>query len=230
MRTSTLHTERSRSKGIPEVADLLQSLVVYTVYKAPYRQSTAKIHKLLYLADLVHYERYRRTVTGKEFLSWHYGPWSPDVQGAILGLEEKEILSIQPKRTRWGKEARVPQPKAKKVRVRLPDDLEGTLGEVLKKWGAESPQVIMAYARSTLPYLLAEDGDRIDLTVLDSPKVVKRKLEALRRRLEKKVGREPRARRGPIASETDPLFYETAPLRRSATEAILGGSGADEGT
>jgi len=206
---------------IPKIDDWLESLILYLLYHAPYRQSAVKLQKLLYLCDLLHYTKYGHPLTRVPFKSYFYGPYSDIIEEKVRELEEKEILKYKEVITPKGYTARVPTPLSKRVFLKkLPEEAKETMKEVVRRWGDKPPSEITAYVKSTLPYLLAKFGETIDFTVIQTEAPHIREFEPAWQVSEISPPKKKKCKTSKPRG-VDPLFHITAPLRSSANRLVL---------
>lgn len=146
--------------------EILKNLVVYFTYKVP-RLSKTKLVKLIYLADRLHYEKTKQTISDLDYINYYYGPWSPEIEKAV---EEQcgEAIEIEFVTTAKGDVANIHKPKKTEIKVRFPDkSISKTLDEIIKKWGNSSLADILKFVKTSTPFIESNYMDPIDFMLLD---------------------------------------------------------------
>ena len=69
----------------------LEAAIEYVLRKSRRRLTRTEIVKYLYLADLSHFERYGRTLTGLDYSYYYYGPFNRDILNALERMDGKSI-------------------------------------------------------------------------------------------------------------------------------------------
>ena len=130
--------------------------LVHVAWRLRLPLSTTRLMKLLYLAEVYHKELYGERLTDADFVSWDYGPFSVDVLRAEERLLAAGLIDLDRCQTRGGHTASVPRPRVKIGGLRLSDSAGEVLRLVLLEWGKKDTDELVAFAKQTLPYVLAE--------------------------------------------------------------------------
>lgn len=146
---------------------ILKNLIVYFTFKIKNLTPT-KLVKLIYLADLFHYKKYRCTISNILFFHSHYGPWHPIIEQTVLE-ECGELIEIESIHTKKGEVIRIHKPKIKKTSIEFPrKEIFETLDLVVEKWGNIPLNNIIKYIKSNTPFIEAKKGDTIDFMLVDT--------------------------------------------------------------
>ena len=149
-----------------ERKEILKNLIVYFTFKVPNITPT-KLIKLIYLADLLHYEKHRRKISNVEFFNYHYGPWHPIIELMVV-KECGELVEIKSVQTRKGEVIKIHKPKVKEANISFPGEgIFDTLKAVVNKWGDVNTNKIVKYIKNRSPFIETCKGQVIDFTFLD---------------------------------------------------------------
>ena len=81
------------------VAPDLVSYVVQRVQEREGELSKTKLVKLLYLIDVEHYRRFRKTLTDLTWYFYHYGPYAFELESVLrnmpFGFDEEEVVTAK---------------------------------------------------------------------------------------------------------------------------------------
>lgn len=151
--------------------NVLQNAITYLCFKAKTLSQT-KVMKLIYLADVYHMERYGSRLTEAPFKCWYYGPFSEEVDSEIEHLCGAGILKQELYQTRSGHTAEIPKPHINKTRVELSEEAVCILDEIIDEWGDSSTEDVVAYAKTSLPFIGTPFGKQIDFSRTDLVKEI----------------------------------------------------------
>ena len=78
---------------------MLKELIAYVVEKVSRLTGMAptktQLMKLLYLIDYTHHEQYGETLSGAQYVRYLYGPYSVDVERALMDMERTGEVHIE---------------------------------------------------------------------------------------------------------------------------------------
>ncbi len=147
--------------------NILKNLIVYFTFKVD-KLTPTKLVKLIYLADLDHYKKYRCTISEVPFYSYHYGPWHHIID-RVMQEECGELIEVESVQTRKGDVIRIHKAKVAQASIKFPrPEMFKTLDEVVKKWGRISTKKIVEHIKSTTPFIETKKGDTIDFMLVDT--------------------------------------------------------------
>lgn len=147
--------------------EILKNLIVYFTFKVD-KLTPTKLVKLIYLADLDHYKKYRYTISEVPFYSYHYGPWHHIID-KVVQEECGELIEVESIQTRKGDVIRIHKPKVDQASIEFPrSEMFETLNEVVEKWGRISTKKIIEHIKSASPFIETEKGQFIDFMLVDS--------------------------------------------------------------
>ena len=103
-----------------------------------------KLLKLLYLADIEHYRKHSKTLTGFDWIFYWYGPWAAEYDELLVDLERTDSIEIEP----WDKD------ELTGFRIRLSEsrDLNTVIADADEYYRIQ--RVIDTWADRSLPDLL----------------------------------------------------------------------------
>jgi hypothetical protein len=103
-----------------------------------------------------------QTITGVDYISYDYGPWTPDFYLALEGVEEiREKIGLTSfGDIRYDYAGAVPE---YRVQHLSKDELR-ILEQVNSEWGNASLRRILDYVYSTPPFVNTGFGERIDFS------------------------------------------------------------------
>ncbi len=78
----------------PETLDLALALLSRAQDKG-HRLNKTKLLKLMYLADIEHFRKNGKTLTGFEWIFFLYGPWSAEYDFLLAELERRDFINIE---------------------------------------------------------------------------------------------------------------------------------------
>lgn len=140
----------------------IRDIIVYFTYNTKYL-TEIRLNKLIYLAELYSIEKLGKRLLDIDFISYHYGPYSPDI--ATIGEAiSGEDITIEYELANTGHYANFYRTTQEKTCVKhLTVEEFGVLGDIVRdfKYGS-TPQIVEAAKRSE-PYLKTNFGDVIDL-------------------------------------------------------------------
>jgi uncharacterized protein YwgA len=117
--------------------------------------------KLLYLVDLVAKYRLGKTITGSCYFNCFFGPYSEEIQNAIISLTKKGLLLDKPVLTNVGQahdyDVKFESPPA----LPLKKEEKIILDEILKKFGNISLEELVAMTYQTPPMKTAKPEELI---------------------------------------------------------------------
>lgn len=70
----------------------LQKVIIYLARKGLFDLTRTKLVKLLYLIDLEYWTRKKKTLTGLNYVSYYYGPYSEEIIDAIQELQKDQVI------------------------------------------------------------------------------------------------------------------------------------------
>jgi len=83
----------------PEGREVLKELIAYVIKKVTHLTGRAptktQLMKLLYLIDYTHYERYEQTLSGAQYMRYLYGPYSMDIERALMEMEQTGDVHVE---------------------------------------------------------------------------------------------------------------------------------------
>ena len=142
-----------------KIFSLLEQVILYLVARLTGKRilvGRTRIMKLLYLADLVAKYRLGKTITGSRYYYYFFGPYSDEVQKAIISLTAKGVLQDNPVLTNAG------QAHDYKVKVQdlpklpLTKKEKAILDEIISKFGRRKLEEIIKTAYQTPPMKTAQ--------------------------------------------------------------------------
>ena len=180
-----------------------------------------QLMKLMYLLDLEYYRRYSKTVSEVEWIYYHHGPYSPQLDG-MLGVlpdvEESEFVSRAGRKGyTYSSEADVDRNEQELIAV-FGNSTKSVLDRVLDRWALEDLWVLLDYVYfETEPMQDAHRGEPLDFSkvipaearMLALPKTEfpKEKLVKLRQRLAESRPKR-REIRTPTPASYDSVYFE----------------------
>ncbi len=143
-------------------SEKLKECLVYFVLKHSGKIQRTKLVKLVYLSDLLSYQKRGETITGISYISYDHGPWS---QSFYEGFEETPEITERIGVTSLGDICytycgAVPKYEYKYLATA---DIQ-LLQEIDEKWGNRSLKDVLAYAYDTKPFKASKFGEGIDFT------------------------------------------------------------------
>lgn len=143
---------------------LLEQVILYLVGRLAGGRTLVgrtRIMKLLYLADLVAKYRLGKTITGSRYYYYFFGPYSDEVQNAIISLTAKGLLSDNPVLTNAGQahdyKANVKETPA----LPLTKEEKDILDEIIVKFGRRKLEEVVKTAYQTPPMKTARPYESI---------------------------------------------------------------------
>jgi len=150
--------------------ELVKRLILYIVDRLVHIDapvSTIRLVKYLYLIDREHFFRYRKTLTGIDWMMYIYGPYFQELprilKQARIDLEPEEVIT--------------PRGVALTFRVYSDQDLEDLvdyatetlINRILERWAYEDIKDLLDYVYSeTEPMRNAQYGKRLDFSAIES--------------------------------------------------------------
>jgi len=145
---------------------VLQNIITYLCFKSR-RHGLTKLTKLVYLADVYHYDLFGERLTNVPFIHYYYGTWAPDLDQTLHELYEAAILKEEVVPTRSGYYATVPKPSISQTAIELPESAFQVLEMVIEDWGTASLDEVVEFTKRTLPFLNTPFGEPIDFSRID---------------------------------------------------------------
>jgi hypothetical protein len=140
----------------------LIDVVRFFTYKSSGHISTRRLMKFSYLSELLFIERHGRKLSGSLFLSWDYGPWSPDLSRAIEAVEaECEDVRVIRKDTKKGN-ARIFQPTKSSTQVNLGKDGFLVLDDIFQVFGYIPTDIVIAFTKKASLFKQTQFGMKVD--------------------------------------------------------------------
>lgn len=69
----------------------IEKVIIYIISKLPNDVTRTQLVKLLYLIDLFSFKQTKSSITNLTYISYHYGPYSPQIKKALDTLNDFEI-------------------------------------------------------------------------------------------------------------------------------------------
>lgn len=145
---------------------LLENIITYFCFKAN-PLSSRKLVKLVYLADLYHYQLFRKRLSKVPFKHYYYGAWAPDIAEAVEELCDRGVLKEEVVSTSAGFPAAVPKPAVSQTTVKLPKTGFKALEMVVAEFGGADPDDVIEFTKKTLPFLDTPFNEEIDFSRSD---------------------------------------------------------------
>jgi hypothetical protein len=200
---------------------ILATYVINQIQERGSRPIKTQLMKLLYLLDVEYYRRYSKTVSEVEWIYYHHGPYSPQLDGMLGVLPDVEESGFVSRAGRKGytysSEADVDRNEQEFIDV-FGYSTKSVLDRVLDRWALEDLWVLLDYVYfETEPMQDAHRGEPLDFSkvipaetrMLALPKTEfpKEKLVKLRQRLVESRGkRRPAGIRTPASY--DAIYFE----------------------
>ncbi len=151
--------------------ELQRNLVTYVASELTDRGATGgktKFVKLLYLVDVEHFRRFRRPLSGFNWLFYHYGPYAFEVDDTLgqlhLDLPQETVT------TKQGQRAFVFRPQGRLYPRLEPEELfraKDLIDQVLVEWGAVELVPILNHVYFyTEPMKNAKRGQKLDFATI----------------------------------------------------------------
>jgi uncharacterized protein YwgA len=144
-----------------EKLSLTEKIILYLVYQLKKRKRSVlvgrtRIMKLLYLVDLVAKYRLGKTITGSRYFYHFFGPYSEEIQDAIISLTEKGLLLDKPVLTNVGQAHDYDVKSEPPPALPLKKEEKLILDEILKKFGRKKLEDLVATTYQTPPMKTAK--------------------------------------------------------------------------
>lgn len=152
-----------KKQNIKRPEGILQNVITYFCFKSR-PLSSSKLTKLVYLADVYHYQLFGFRLTQVPFIRYLYGVWASDVARTLEELYEIGILHEKVVNTQRNFKAIVPKASIPKVLVNLSKNAFLILEAVIEDWGNASPAEVVEFTKTTLPYINTSFGEKIDFS------------------------------------------------------------------
>lgn len=152
--------EEKKAEGV------LENVITTVCFKA-IPLSTRKLVKLVYLADVYHYQMFGKRLTDVHFKHYRYGAWSPEIEECVEELCDKGILTEEIVMTASGNPACVPKPAIAETVIDLSEEGKEALNAVLRDWGDKSPDEVVKFTKSALPFINTPYDEEIDFARCD---------------------------------------------------------------
>jgi uncharacterized phage-associated protein len=149
---------------VPE--GILPNIITYFCFKAN-PLSLTKLTKLVYLTEVYYYQAFGSRLTEVPFIHYFHGPWASDIELTLEKLYEDEIVEEKVVTTKAGYRAVIPKPKIREAVITLPNDIFQVLEEVTDDWGSASPEEVVNFTKTTLPFLNTSFFQKIDFSRTD---------------------------------------------------------------
>ncbi|CAD6494048.1 MAG: hypothetical protein LAKADJCE_00626 [Candidatus Argoarchaeum ethanivorans] len=138
----------------------LRDIIVYFTFKMKYL-TLIRLIKLIYIAEIYSIEKFGRRLTEVDFLNYHYGPWSSEIDSTGEILSGDDIL-IEFDRTPQGYDASFFKPNVDKTAINLSEEDISILDNVIKEWGLKKTGNIIRFVKSTPLYKNSGFGELIN--------------------------------------------------------------------
>jgi len=129
--------------------------------------SARKLVKLVYLVDVYHQQMFGARLTDVHFKHYRYGAWSPEIEECVEELCDRGILVEEVIQTSSGYSAIVPKPAIPETVIELPDSGLKALRQVLRDWGSKTPDEVVQFTKSSLPFFNTSYDEEIDFSRCD---------------------------------------------------------------
>ncbi|MCD4841959.1 MAG: SocA family protein [Methanosarcinales archaeon] len=140
----------------------IRDIIVFFTYNTKYL-TEIRLNKLIYLAELYSIEKLGKRLLDIDFLSYRYGPYSPDI--ATIGEAiSGEDITIEYETTNTGHNANFYRTTKDKMCVKhLTVEEFGVLDDIVRDFKFKSTSQIVDAAKNSEPYLKTSFEDVIDL-------------------------------------------------------------------
>ncbi|MCD6361394.1 MAG: SocA family protein [Armatimonadetes bacterium] len=147
------------------ISDPLEA-VICQILRRERGAGVTRLMKLLYLAELTHFRRYGRPLTGARFINYDYGPICLDAYRALERLAAKGAIEEHCHTTRDGQTCRLQMPvmTAMHVEPASPYAIE-VVDQVVDEWQDRSSAELVSYAKSTAPFTASRYNEELDLSL-----------------------------------------------------------------
>ena len=153
-------------KEAKKAEGILENVITALCFKAK-PLSTRKLVKLVYLMDVYHQQLFGTRLTDVHFKHYRYGAWSPEIEGCVEELCDKGILREEVIQTSSGYPAVIPKPAIPETVIKLPDSGVKALKEVLRDWGSKTPDEVVQFTKTALPFFNTPYDEEIDFSRCD---------------------------------------------------------------
>lgn len=142
----------------------LEKCIIYLVNNLQRKLTRTKLIKLLFLADLAHYKKHKKSITGVRYYSYFYGPYSEEIMKTINKLNGFEIEEYS-RYSSEGKEYYIYTlgKNPRNLRINLGPEEKKTLDLVIKDFGDIPLPKLLEYVYSTEAFRKCRKGGLIDL-------------------------------------------------------------------
>jgi len=124
-----------------------------------------KLVKLVYLADVLSYQKYGKTLTGLNYIFYDYGPWAVEFYSALESLpmvkENKGLTSFGDLKYHY-EETGQPYTFTGLNQAEI-----AILEKIDQEWGGKRLREILRYVYNNLPLAASSQGEIIDFDVLE---------------------------------------------------------------
>ncbi len=144
----------------------LKMVIYYLVKNLGNRLTKTKLMKLLFISDYIAKEGKRfgidRTITGTQYVYYHYGPFSFEVYPAINDLNGHEILEFDSsENSRYGSMFSYELGTNPRFNIKLSDDEKKILDLVIDKYGYMPLDTLLSIVYNSKPMKNAKINDII---------------------------------------------------------------------
>lgn len=144
----------------------LQNIITFLCFKAT-PLSARKLVKLVYLADVYHYQMFGKRLTNVPFKHYLYGAWAPEIGRTLEELCEAGVIREDTVETQGGNLASVPKPAVDSTVIRLSQSAVKAIEMVLADFGRADPSDVVDFTKKTLPFRNTPFGEDIDFSRSD---------------------------------------------------------------
>lgn len=156
----------------PDIVRTLLNYLIAGVQDRGGRPIKTQLVKLLYLVDLEYYRRIRKTVTGLEWIFYHYGPYAFAVEPILSDLpdvEEEEFRSTKGRRGFAYKSTQTAGGIQKELETYASGLVRRLADRVLDAWASENLWKLLDFVYfETEPMENATRGGLLDFTTVRS--------------------------------------------------------------
>ena len=138
----------------------LRDVIVYFTFKTNYL-TLIRLIKLIYIAEIYSIKKFGRRLTEVDFLNYHYGPWSSEINSIGEIISGDDIL-IEFDRTPQGHDASFFKPNVDEPAINLSEEDISLLDDVINEWGFKKTEDIITFVKSTSLYKNSGFGELIN--------------------------------------------------------------------
>lgn len=150
------------------INDSLEAVICQILYRER-GAGVTRLMKLLYLAELTHYRRFGKPLTGARFINYDYGPICLEAYRALERLAARGAVEEHSHTTRDGQTCRLQVPVMAAVSVEPASPYADEIVEqVVDEWQDRPSSELVAHAKRTAPFAASRYNQELDLS-LEAP-------------------------------------------------------------